>query len=218
MDCKTAGKYLHLYKDDELTDKEKTSLGNHLAGCTKCRALSKELKLYEEALKEIVDQEPTLSNPDQLTGNIMSGIKSGKSSVTANVTRLFSLPALRIAASILILIQTGVFTYQQFYIAGSIKELNQATQNQKIHSDNPGLVNKECIEESKKIITDVLGYDDPDFERKAIKYGKNLSSEEIENYAVQICQYSYRIQKTRNQQQKKELLVNILSNELNIRL
>ncbi|HJX71955.1 MAG TPA: hypothetical protein VJ346_08385, partial [Bacteroidales bacterium] len=171
-------------------------------------------------INEIVVREPCLSNPGQLTENIMSGIKSiksGKPGVLSNTARLFSLPVLRIAASLLILIQTGVFAYQQFYIAGSIKILNQANEAQNLHSNNPGSVNRECIEESKRIITDVLGYDDPDFERKAIRYSKNLSGAEIENFAVQICRYSYRIQKT-SQKQKKELLINILSNELNIKL
>lgn len=218
MDCKTARKYMHLFKDDELSDNEKILLRNHLSECMECTALSKDLELYQEVIKEIAGQEPHLSNPDQLTAGIMSGIRSGKKNGLENTIKLFRMPVLRIAASLLIVVQIGVFSYQHFYIADSIKELKHVTQNQDIQSSDPSSFNKECVEESKKIITDILGYDDPDFNRRAIKYGKNFSKAEIENYAVQICQYSYRIENTGNQSQKKELLISIISNELNIKL
>jgi hypothetical protein len=218
MDCKTAIKLIHLYKDDELTDDERKLLDDHLSDCIKCKALSKELMIYQKVAKEISDQKPYLSNPVQLTDKIMSGIQSEKSVVLQNVSGIFRLTGVRIAASILILMQIGLFSYQQFYIADSVKEINQVTQKQNIQAGGPGLYYQECIKESKKIITDVLGSDDPDFEKKAIRYGKNLSDTEIENYAVQICQYSIRLQKTSNKLQKKQLLISILSNDLNINL
>ena len=87
-----------------------------------------------------------------------------------------------------------------------------------IQTNAPDFLNKECIEESRKIITDILGYGDPAFNRKAIKYSRKLSGAEIENYAVQICRYSYRIENTGNQKQRKELLISIIHNELNINL
>ena len=218
MDCDSARKHLHLFKNDELTDQEKTFLKDHMSVCKGCAALSKDLDLYEEALKEITGQEPYLSNPGELTDTIMSGIKSKKHRVLEDTTRIFRLPVLRIASSLLILVQIGVFSYQHLYIANSTRELRRVTQNQDIHSSESGSLNKECIEESRKIITDVLGYNDPDFNRKAIKYSRKLSNEEIENYAVQICQYSYRLQKTSNKLKKKQLLINILSNDLNIKI
>lgn len=218
MDCKSARKLLHLFKDDELTDKERTLLRNHLSECMECTALSKDLDIYEEALQEIADKEPFLSNPGQLTDSIMSGIRIRRSGLLEDSAKIFRLPVLRIAASFLILIQIGVFSYQHFYIADSIKELKHGTQNQDIQSSDTNSFNQECIKESKKIITDILGYGDPDFNRKAIKYSRKLSNAEIENYAVQICQYSYRLQKTGNKIQKKQLLINILSNDLNIKI
>jgi hypothetical protein len=219
MDCKTARRYLHLFKEDELTRKEKILLGNHLSECTSCTALGEELAIYEQTLKEIAGQEPYLSNPGLLTGNIMNGIKSEKSSLLKETTKLFRLPFFRIASSLLILIQIGAFSYQHFYIADSIRHLSPESHRQKRQNitDNNKL-NTACIEESRRIITDVLGYDDLNFKRKAINIGRNLSVAEIENYAVQICQYSYRIQKTSNRRQKKKLLINILNSELNIKL
>ncbi|MBN2214212.1 MAG: zf-HC2 domain-containing protein [Bacteroidales bacterium] len=218
MDCKTAKRLMHLYKDDELTDREKTLLENHLSNCYSCRTLRKELNEYKKAVKKITDQEPYLSDPVRLTDKIMSGIKPEESGLLQNATRLFRLTGIRIAASVLILVQTGLFSYQQFYISGSVREINQVTQKQNTQAGGPGSDYQECIEESRRMITDILGYDDPGFNRKAIKYSKNLSGAEIENYAVQICRYSDRLQKTGNKQQKKQLLINILSNDLNIKI
>ena len=218
MDCKTARKYLHLFKDDELTDNEKTLLRNHLAECMECRALSEDLDIYEEVMKDIASQEPYLSNPGELTDTIMSGIQPGKTGLLENTLRLFSLPVLRIAATILILIQIGVFSYQHLYIANSTRKLKHITQYQDIQSGDSEAVYRECIEESRKIITDILGHDDPDFNRKAIKYSRKLSNEQIEDYAVQICRYSHRLQNTGNKKQKKQLLINIISNDLNIKI
>jgi len=218
MDCKTARKLLHLLKDDELSDNERILLRIHLSECMECAALSKDLDIYQEVLKEIAGQEPHLSNPDQLTAGIMSGIRSGEKSGLENTVKLFRMPVLRIAASLLIVVQIGLFSYQHFYIADSIKELKHVTQSQDIQSGDPNSLNKECIEESRKIITDILGYDDPDFNRKAIKYSRKFSNDEIEDYAFQICRYSYRIENTGNQSQMKELLISIISNELNINL
>jgi hypothetical protein len=218
MDCKTARKYLLLFKKDELTDKERTLLKDHLFECMECTALSKDLELYKKALEEIAGQEPYLSNPGQLTDSIMSNIRSGSSGLVENSINILRHPLIRIAASFLILVQIGLFSYQHFYIAESVKELKHMTQNQDLQSNDPNSINKECIEESKKIITDILGYGDPDFNRKAIKYSRKLSNTEIENYAVQICQYSNRIENTGSQKQKKELLISIIHNELNINL
>lgn len=218
MECKTARKYMHLFKEDELTDNEKTLLRKHLAECVECTALSEQLDLYEEAIKDIAGQEPYLTNPGELTDAIMSGIQSGKTGLLEDTIRTFSLPVLRIAATILILIQIGVFSYQRLYIANSTRKLKHITQYHDNQSSDSEIVNNECIEESRKIITDILGYDDPDFNRKAIKYSRKLSNEEIENYAVQICRYSNRLQKSSNKLQKKQLLINIISNDLNIKI
>lgn len=218
MDCKTAKRLIHLYKDDELTDSEKTLLENHLSDCNACRTYRKELNAYKKAVKEITSQEPYLSEHVQLTDRIMSAIKPEEPVLLHNATNLFRLAGIRIAASVLILIQTGLFSYQQFYISGSVKKLSQVNQKQNIQTAGPGSDYQECIEESRRIITDVLGYDDPHFNRKAIKYSRKYSSGEIENYAVQICEYSYRLQKTSNKQLKKQLLINILNNDLNIKI
>lgn len=218
MDCKKANRLMHLYKDDELTDREKTLLENHLSDCNACRIHHKELNAYKKAVKEISAQEPYLSDPVRLTDRIMSAIKPEESGLMQNATKLFRLAGIRIAASVLILIQTGLFFYQQLYISGSVKKLNQVTQKQSTQTAGTGSDYQECIEESRRIITDVLGYDDPHINRKAIKYSRKYSSEEIENYAVQICEYSYRLQKTSNKQLKKQLLINILNNDLNIKI
>ena len=218
MNCKTARQYLHLFRQDELTDKEKTLLRDHLFECMECTTLSKDLKIYEETIREFAIQEPYLSNPDLLTDSIMSSIRRESSGLRENTIKIFRLPLLRIAASFLILVQLGVFTYQHFYIRESVKELKLITQNEDIQTIDPESLNKECIEESRKIITDILGYGDPAFNRKAIKYSRKLSDAEIENYAVMICQYSYRIENTGNQKQRKELLISIIHNELNINL
>lgn len=218
MNCRTARKYIHLYKDDELTENEKNQLRKHVSECRNCKTLYEDMDIYEETIKEITGLEPYLSNPGELTDNIMSGITSRKTGLLADTIMIFRRPGLRIAASLLILFQLGVFSYQHFYVTESVRKLKSATQNESNQSGNPDFVNKECIEESVKIITDILGEDDPDFNRKAIKYSRKFSSEEIENYAVQICQYSYRLQKTSNKFQKKQLLINILNNDLNIKI
>jgi len=218
MDCKTARKYLHLFKKDELDDNEKTLLRIHLSECKECRALSRELSIFEDAIKEIAGQEPFLSKPDELTDRIMTGINSKKKIMPENRTRILRRPGLRIAASLLIILQTGVFSYQHFYITKSVRELKLLTQVQNVQSVNPGSFNKECIQETREIITDILGYEEPELQRKAIRYGRKFSNEEIENYAVQICEYSYTLQKTKNKSQKKQLLINILSNDLNIKI
>ncbi len=218
MDCKTAKRLLHLYKDGELTNREKTMLENHVSDCNSCRTYSNKLHVYIKAVKEITDQEPYLSDPVRLTNNIMSAIKPGESGLLQNATRLFRLTGTRVAASVLILIQAALFSYQQFYISGSVKKLSQVTQKQNTQTGVPGTAYQDCIEESRRIITEILGYDDPGFNRKAIKYSKSFSGDEIEDYAVQICQYSDRLQKTGNKQQKKQLLINILANDLNIKI
>ena len=218
MDCKTAKRLMHLFKDDELTDREKALLENHLINCNSCRTYNKELNEYKKSVKEITDQEPYLSDPVQLTDRIMTAIKHEESGLLQNATGLFRLTGIRIAASILILIQTGLFSYQQVYISGSVKKLNPVTEKQNTQAGGTGSDYHECIEESRRIITDILEYGDPGFNRKAIKYSKSFSDAEIENYAVLLCQYSDRLQKTGNKQQKKQLLINILSNDLNIKI
>ncbi len=130
MDCETARKYILLYKNDELTDKEKTMLRIHLSECMECKALNKNRDIYRETITEIAGQEPYLSKPDELTDRIMTDIKSKKKIMPENRTMILRRPGLRIAASLLIILQTGVFSYQHFYITKSVRELKHLTQIQ----------------------------------------------------------------------------------------
>ena len=78
--------------------------------------------------------------------------------------------------------------------------------------------NQECIEQSKIILTKLFGRADHGLKRKAIALSKKLSKGEIEAYAVQLCQYSSGMQNHPSSLTKQKLLLNLISNELNIKM
>jgi len=93
---------------------------------------------------------------------------------------------------------------------------NYEHSNQKNQDAHPS--NKECIEQSKKIISDVLANEDDELRNKAFAISKELYGFEIEHYAVKICQHSDLLAKSKNKEKKKELLLTIFKNEFNPKL
>ena len=215
MNCKTAIRLIYLYKEGELSKEEELQLNNHLTTCYHCMSVKRGLGLYEDVINDFAESEPYMSGHEQVTSKILDGIKPSEIRTIETVAGLFRIPFIRVAASVLILLQAGVFSYQQF-IPGIPPQKNQRRSS--LINDTSVSLNKACIEESKKIIIDVLGYEDPEFNRKAINYRRNLTGSEIEEYASKVCQYSDQLQKITGRKKKKDLLINLINSELNLKL
>ncbi len=219
MNCKKSLKYIYLFKEGELTEKEKKQLEHHLKSCSACAANFDGMADFRNLLSFQEESDEKLKDSQKLTDSILNAISENSKNHPGKLLRISSSPFYRIAASILIIFQLTLFLYQQYSISKSIDKLSDRliiqTSRNKNQSDTG---NQECIEQSKIILTNLFGTVDHGLKRKAIAYSRRLSKKEIEGYAVQLCQYSSGIKSAGASLKNKKLLINLINNELNIKL
>lgn len=66
----------NIYGYDELTDTEKRSLQDHMAQCNSCALLFRQMQQQRAIFKKASQWKDLPSNPDRLTQNIMSSIRT----------------------------------------------------------------------------------------------------------------------------------------------
>ncbi|WP_322907697.1 zf-HC2 domain-containing protein [Paenibacillus campi] len=101
MDCKLAVSYIHEYLDGDLSDERAAELKQHMAECSECRAVFKELEQTELLLFAVNHRKPPVS--DELTDRIMQALPKPKKS-SAWITWLKRHPALTAAAAFFIIL------------------------------------------------------------------------------------------------------------------
>ena len=219
MNCRKAKKYIYLFRDGELSQKEKKQLEQHLKNCQSCSHLFNDLNEFKRIIVENEDADELIENPEKLTNSILNAIDEADSKKSLKIISITSHPVFRVAASFLIILQITLFFSQQTYIDNSVADLYiRLNSDKSIKNTNVINSNSECIEQSRTIVASLYGDVDNGLKKKAIAFTKKLSKNEIEGYAVQLCQYSYEVQKTKDRNKKKELLIHIINKELNIKL
>lgn len=98
MKCTKYKKYLYL-NEDELTEKEKSKLNEHLKSCTECSNERSKFYEYNKYLTELRNKEPELKNGAGLTNDIIRIINnksySTRKGFIENVSDILSLSAVR---------------------------------------------------------------------------------------------------------------------------
>ncbi|MFO7658456.1 MAG: zf-HC2 domain-containing protein [Bacteroidales bacterium] len=218
MNCNTAKKYLYLFREGELSETEKSRLAAHLKNCYRCRMLAEEISEFACELDELCISGPQLKNQERFTDDIMEKIVHTKKNHFHGSVIFLRTPAIKVAASVLIILQVALFAYQRHYINHSLVRLSVGNQINQSQNDVRQTLNASCIEETRIILTEIFSDEEIPFRKGALAFTKNLSPREIELYSVQICAYSYDIQNITDKQQKKLFLSNIINNELPIKL
>ncbi|MBN2612292.1 MAG: zf-HC2 domain-containing protein [Bacteroidales bacterium] len=217
MNCHTSKKYLYLFREGELSKTEKAALTRHLKDCNTCRMFAEKTQGFEYYLNSLQSFEPQLTNPEKLTEEIMQNIPDNGKKRVIKSTRLFGTLIVRVAASILIIIQVAMYVYQKSFINHSVLSLNNNNQTTRSQNHDRQNLNAECVEQTKTILLDIFGDAGITLRHSTFAFTKNLSPGEIESYAVQICACSSEIEKLRDKEQKKLFLTNLINKEMTLK-
>ncbi|WP_046216176.1 zf-HC2 domain-containing protein [Paenibacillus wulumuqiensis] len=101
MDCKLAVSFIHEYLDGDLPDEQANELKQHMAECSECRAVFKELEQTELLMFAVNHRKPPVS--DELTDRIMQALPK-KKQPHAWTTWLKRHPALTAAAAFFVIL------------------------------------------------------------------------------------------------------------------
>ncbi len=163
MKCENYKKWIHLNKTDELSEREKKILENHLRDCGSCQELFQSIESADKFIQKLKTIEPELTYPQVLTSNIMQSISNNEKigrfsvSLSAMFEILFS-NKVRILAYTIVIGLISLFAYQQLFI---INKLNQMERKIAVKSDQtqelirtPSIINNKLLKEFASGIED----------------------------------------------------------------
>jgi len=149
MRCKSAQKLIYL-KTDELKDSQHRRLAAHLKKCSDCASRAEKMAEYWNTI-ETLDFEPHLSEPKQLTIEIMSRIGArthAQKSFMDNLLDLLLRKKVRLAMVSLSFALVGLFCVQEVMLLTRLQRLETriARQQSIRHSASPLSILKEKVE------------------------------------------------------------------------
>jgi len=156
MKCHKIQKWIYLYKEGELSDKQVKAVEEHVQTCSGCAQLAKNISVLQAGTKD-VKTEPILHNPEALTVDIMNHIKYNHSKKTVQPHRFHR--ALRYTLQFAMLLIVLLFAVQEIDTRRRMMSLEQRMQTTR-HSHmltikNP-LVNPDDISINKKVLLELL--------------------------------------------------------------
>lgn len=214
--CDRIEKLIILSDLNDLNQKERNEIANHIAKCENCSQKVKELDRYHMLIQSLQDSKPELHNASELTESIIGAINELKESHTdaQRKDRLKIQPFhLRIAASFLILIMAGYFTQQSMYVSQMETSL-RLTYTSK--NANKPLMNSynECLNYSENFIKDQV-FTDIHFTDLLLKLSRKYPLKSYRNYASAICLKSNAEFNNADLEMKKRMVIEMLNSNLN---
>lgn len=208
MNCKDADKYIHLYKEDELTSDEIRNLKDHLANCSECENRAKEI----EHLKHITSELKKVNAPQVDTNAFANAIIKQIDMHNAHKVRLIQHTFFRIAAVLLITLSTIPLLIQNMNINRAVHAMetkfNSKQNNAFLNTYN------DCVSQSGIMMAQIAKADEEVASLLANAARGSLPSE-LERYAGKICQSTFDIEQL-NTKEKKELILQILRSKRSI--
>lgn len=136
MNCKTCYKYLHLYRDGELNERQKQRVEIHCNRCSDCLALMRQIEGIDQSIIQLKEKVPTLDQPGLFTDQVMQAIRQGsindRSAFHLNWLGFINRFSMRLAFGCILLLITTFFFYQEITIMHCVTVLES-----KIESATP---------------------------------------------------------------------------------
>jgi hypothetical protein len=204
MNCKVFSRKIYL--SDELTEKEKEKLQSHLNRCVTCSQLKKEWDVMRKQFEEIRKTNFYLSSPEMITANIMSSLPLLPQRADHRAIHWLGKRVVQIAATILLVLQPGLFFWQQN------NDLQTKAGLTKYSTQQPLTNNPECFKKMEILIADIY-QGDPDFRYKTDRLLKRLKSKEMSRYTKQICEYASLIENDQKNKDIHKMIYEIIEHE-----
>ncbi|HTP14097.1 MAG TPA: zf-HC2 domain-containing protein [Bacteroidota bacterium] len=130
MNCHRFRNTLYLYRTRELSNREAEELVQHLHTCESCRLEHERIARVDRAVSRLRSFEPTVDAPDELTGTIMTRIRTSGTGTSGDflerLLELFTLRSVRLASASVIVLATGVFLFQYYTLFSGIHALESS--------------------------------------------------------------------------------------------
>jgi hypothetical protein len=129
MKCARVKRWLHFFRQEELSLRQKQAMEKHLEICASCRALSREIQRLSASIDAVRKAVPDLDDSYVVTDRIMSAIEQHERYDHSNTRFQFlqwmSKPRVRLAWGCLLLFNMAVFFIQEIQITNRISTLEQ---------------------------------------------------------------------------------------------
>ncbi len=127
MNCKKYMKWLHLYREGELTAQQNEKLLLHVKECPSCTALKIEIEETRGIISRAQESQPRLSDPGLLTADIMRSIRRIEHypSKPNKILDFLSIPKVRLALAGFVTVLVGFFFIQEFLVLYRVSKLEE---------------------------------------------------------------------------------------------
>lgn len=120
MNCQTCQKWLHLYKDEELTSHQKRLVEKHCDQCADCQKIMHQIVRMDKSVSKVSQNTPTLKKPELFTDQVMQAVRQdsikNRSAFHFNWLYFLNRPSMRLAFGCALLLITTFFFYQEVTI------------------------------------------------------------------------------------------------------
>ncbi len=144
-ECRRVEPLLYLFREGELTDRERADVLAHIESCARCRRLFEDLHVLDAALSPVRGSTPDLPAESPLIDRVLDEIQGARESRTARQTLPVDdlLSWLRPALSVAVLAAVAVLAVQQTRDALMIEKLeNRLKARGNEVTEEPSLMNR----------------------------------------------------------------------------
>jgi predicted anti-sigma-YlaC factor YlaD len=134
MKCKKIESFIYVY--NELDEKVRSQVNEHLEGCLSCKALFVEISHQQSLIRAVAEMPVFAASPERITRNIMQAIETSNESWFNKVVSILSTYWLRASLAVASVLLAGFFFAELStdYSGTVINSSNTASNNIKLNT------------------------------------------------------------------------------------